>query len=118
MKLADQAHSVRIAVWKNHETNVALSDKSWKNEPIVLSCLKVTGRDGDMHTELSTTNSSRIWSATGQLKETLEARKLAPEQITSISKPFEGTAVDYSVIDGEPIHLSTLACMVMPNVSA
>ena len=118
MKLADEAFSVKIAVWKNHESNVGMSDKSWVNKPIVLSSLKVTGRDGDQHTELSTTNSSRTWAASGELKESLEARKLAPEEITSISKPYEGTAVDYSTIDGEPIHLSTLASMVMPNVAA
>ena len=118
MRLADNTLSVKIAVWKNHESNVGMSDKRWLNEVIVVSSLKVTGRGGDGHTELSTTNGSRIWAASGELKETLNARAVAAEQITSISKPHESTAVDYSSIDGEPIHLSTLACMVMPNVSA
>ena len=103
---------------ENHESNFGISDKRWMNEAIVASSLKVTGREADDHTELTTTNGSRIWTASGDLTETLKARAVSAEQITSISKPYESTAVDYSSIDGEPIHLSTLACMVMPNVSA
>ena len=95
-----------------------MTEKKWLNEAIVVTSLKVTGRGGDDHTELTTTNSSRIWPATGQLKETLKARAVSAEQLTSISKPYESTTVDYNTIDGEPIHLSTLACLVMPNVSA
>ena len=118
MRLADNTLSVKIAVWKNHENNFGMSDKRWLNEAIVVSSLKVTGRGGDDHTELTTTNGSRIWAASGDLTETLKARAVSAEQNTSISKPYDSTAVDYSSIDGEPIHLSTLACMVMPNVSA
>ena len=118
MRLADKALSVKIAVWKNHESNFDISDKKRLNEAIVVTSLKVGGRGSDEHTELSTTNASRIWAASEELKETLNARALSPEQITSISKPHESTTVDYSSIDGVPIHLSTLACMVMPNVSA
>ena len=95
-----------------------MSDKRWLNEAIVVSSLKVTGRAGDEHTELTTTNGSRIWAASGSLAETLKARAVSAEQNTSISKPYDSTAVDYSSIDGEPIHLSTLASMVMPNVAA
>ena len=88
------------------------------NEAIVASSLKVTGREADDHTELTTTNGSRIWAASGDLTETLKARAVSSEHITSISKPYESGAVDYTSIDGEPIHLSTLASMVMPNVAA
>ena len=95
-----------------------MSDKKWLNQVIVVTSLKVRGRGSDEHTELSTTNASRIWAASEELKETLNARALALEQITSISKPHESTPVDYSSTDGEPIHLSTLAPMLMPNVSA
>ena len=118
MRLADNALSVKIAVWKNHESNFGMSDKRWLNEALVVSSLKVTGRAGDEHTELTTTNGSRIWAASGSLAETLKARAVSAEQNTSISKPYDSTAVDYSSIDGEPIHLSTLASTVMPNVAA
>ena len=118
MRLADNALSIKIAVWKNHETKFGISDKSWINEAVVVTSLKVTSREGDEHTELTTTQSSRIWAACGELKETLKGRALSAEQTTSMSKAYEGTAVNYSLIDGEPIHASTLGCMLMPNVSA
>ena len=118
MRLADNALSVKIAVWKNHESNIGTSDKNLVNQAIVVSSLKVTGRKDDQHTELTTTNASRIWPASGPLAETLKARALSAEEVTSISKPYEGTTVDYSSIDGVPIHLSTLASLVMPNVAA
>ena len=118
MRLADKALSVKIAAWKKNESNFDMSDKKWLNEAIVVTSWKVGGSGSDDHTELSTTNASRIWAASEELKETLNARALSPEQITSISKPHESTTVDYNSIDGVPIHLSTLGCMVMPNVSA
>ena len=118
MRLADKALSVKIAVWKNHESNFDMSDQKWLNQAIVVTSLKVGGRGSDEHTELSTTNASRIWAASEELKETLNARALSREQTTSISKPYEITTVNYSSIDGVPVHLSTLASMVMPNVSA
>ena len=118
MRLADNTHSVKIAVWKNHESNFGISDKRWMNEAIVASSLKVTGREADDHTELTTTNGSRIWAASGDLTETLKGRAVSSEHITSISKPYESGGVDYTRIDGEPMHLSTLASMVMPNVAA
>ena len=118
LRLADKALSVKIAVWKNHESNLDLADKKWMNQPIVFTSLKVGGAGSDDNTELTTTTASRIWAASPDLKETLNARAMSPDQITSISKAHEGTTVDYSAIDGEPIHLSTLACMLMPSVSA
>ena len=118
VRLADSALSVKIGVWKNHESNLGVTDKKWVNQAIVVSSLKVSGGGGDDHTELATTHSSRIWAASSDHKETLKGRAVSAEQITSISKTYESTGMDYRSIDGEPMHLSTLACMVMPNVSA
>ena len=118
MRLADHAHSVKITVWKNHESNFYVANNTWMNEAIVASSLKVTGKDDSGHTEVVTTNGSRIWTPTDELTETLKARALASEHVQSLSKPFEGGAPDYNTIDGEPIHLSTLASMVMPNVTS
>ena len=117
MRLADNTLSVKIAVWKNHESNFGISDKRWVNEAIVASSLKVTGRGGDDHTELTTTNGSRIWAASGDLTETLKGRAVSAENITSMSKPYESGGTDYTSIDGESIHLSTLASLLMPNVA-
>ena len=110
---------MKIAVWKNHEGNLDVADKKWVNHAIVLTSLKVGGAGSEDNTELTTTMASRIWAAPPELKDTLNARASSPDQITSISKAYEGgTPVDYSAIDAEPIHLSTLACMLMPSVSA
>ena len=118
LRLADKAHSVKIAVWKNHESNLDLADKKWMNQAIVLTSLKVGGEGSDDNTELTTTMASRIWAASEQLQIDVLARAVSPDQLTSISKAHEGTTVDYSAIDGEPIHLSSLAWMLMPKVSA
>ena len=110
---------MKIAVWKNHEGNLDVADKKWVNHAIVLTSLKVGGAGSEDNTELTTTMASRIWAAPPELKDALNARASSADQITSISKAYEGgTPVDYSAIDGESVHLSTLASLLVPNVSA
>ena len=116
MRLADNAFSVKIAVWKNHEKT--FSGNQYINQAVVVSCLKVSGRGGDDNTELATTNASQVWKPPPELEETLKARIGAVEKLTSLSVQYDGTAVDYASIDGEPIHMSTLASLVMPGVFA
>ena len=116
MRLADNAFSVKIAVWKNHENT--FGGNQYINQAVVVSCLKVGGRGGDDNTELSTTNASQVWKVHTELEETLKARIGAVEKLTSLSAQYDGTTVDYASIDGEPMHLSTLASMLMPNVFA
>ena len=55
-----------------------------------------TGRAGDEHTELTTTNGSRIWPASGELKDILKARTVAADQLTSMSKAYDhGTGIHH-----------------------
>ena len=116
-RLADGSLSVKIAIWKNHENKLSVDGTKWLNEAVVISSLKVTGGGTEDNTELSTTNGSRLWAAPKALAEALLSRAVKREEIISMSKSYEGGAPpDYSVIEGQPLHLSTLSSMLVPNV--
>ncbi len=118
MVMADEAQSVRVAVWRDHAGNLDIGslDHAKRGQGIVLTSLKKVTQSKESTTELCTSRRSRVLNPTDAMAETLQVRTRPKEELSSLSRT-SGGHTDYSTVVGTPIHLRALTSLIVPQTA-